>query len=584
MHKIDYVLNAKQKKAFILLVFAITIGSFLETFSVSMVMPLVNLISNPSSIYSEKKYIFFANIFNISDVRSMILLFALLLIFVYIIKNIYLILMYKYQYDFIYINQDKLSCNILQNYLAQDYLFHATHNVADLQRNIRNDVDAFFQELLSISVLFTEFCTCLFLAIYLLIQDVLTTLVVIGIMVGYIFIWGMGFRKKIKDYGKKERVSASSLNKWILQSLGGIKELKIGNMENYFLDNYRMSYDEYAKAHSNYLLLNLCARPTMETVLICGLLGFLSIRIYFGADLNKIVPIISVFVVAAIRMLPSFSRISNNFSTMTYYKSGMDNIFYELQRMEKQKKEMEKDNDDQTVIHIKDKISIRNLVYHYPTRPEHIILNNVTLDIKKHDMVAFIGPSGAGKTTFADIILGILRPTSGTIEVDGKSIFEHLNSWHKIIGYIPQTIFLIDDSIRANIAYGVRAELIDEDRVWQAIKDAQLDDFVKNLEKGLDTVVGDRGVRLSGGQRQRIGIARALYREPRLLVLDEATSALDNDTEEAVMKAINSLNGKLTMIVIAHRLSTIQQCDHVYEVKDGNVRLIKNETTTLTKK
>jgi ABC-type multidrug transport system fused ATPase/permease subunit len=215
-------------------------------------------------------------------------------------------------------------------------------------------------------------------------------------------------------------------------------------------------------------------------------------------------------------------------------------------------------------------INFENLTFSYPETDKKV-LDSVNLTIKKNSSVAFIGSSGAGKTTAADVLLGLLEPQIGKVTVDGIDIQENMQAWHNCIGYIPQTIYLMDDSIKANITFGISKEQIDDDRINQVLKEAQLDEFVKSLPEGLDTMVGDRGVRLSGGQRQRIGIARALYRNPQVLILDEATSALDNETEKEVMQAIDGLHGTRTLIVIAHRLSTIAKCDRIYEVGEGKI-------------
>lgn len=570
--EIRYLLDPRQKKAYIRLLIVIFIGSVLETVGVSAVMPLVSLISDPDLMETNQSYSLIAELMGMSDVRALILLFAVALIIFYIFKNVFILMMYKYQYKYIYNNQNEVSCKVLRGYLAQDYLFHTNHNVADLQRNIRQDVDSFFQTLLSISVLFTEGTTCLLLIIYLLFQDVGTCLVVTGVMGFYLLIVGYGLRKKVKWLGSEDRTYTAEINKWVLQSLGGIRELKVNNIERFYLDNYKKSYDHYSAAHIGYLWVNSLARPIMESLCIGVLLGFIALRIFLGEDLATFIPIISAFVVAAIRMLPSFSRISNNISYITFYRPSMFNLYTEMKNMEGQVKELEESASDEFEITIRNAISVEKVYFSYPSRPDNFVIDNVSLSIKSCQSVALIGSSGSGKTTFADVLLGILRPNSGSIKADGVDIFEHLTAWHRLIGYIPQTIYLIDDTIKANVALGVREDDIDEENVWKALAEAQLDDFVRNLDGQLESKVGDRGIQLSGGQRQRIGIARALYRNPQLLILDEATSALDNETEEAVMSAINGLSGKLTMIIIAHRLTTIRQCDVIYEVKDGKIQ------------
>ena len=309
----------------------------------------------------------------------------------------------------------------------------------------------------------------------------------------------------------------------------------------------------------------------METVCICGLLLFMSTRIYLGADMASFVPVMSVFAIAAVRMLPSFNRISGCIGAITFNKASVDAVYNDLKEIEGLRVQFEEDSKDSVEVTLNDVLSIQNVTFAYPSKPDKVILNNVSIKIPKNSSVAFIGPSGAGKTTLADVILGVLKPQEGRVFCDDMDVYEHLHSWHKIVGYIPQSIFLIDDTVRANVAFGIDEKEINDEKVWEALEEAQLADFVREQKDGLYSRVGDRGVKLSGGQRQRIGIARALYSNPQILVLDEATSALDTDTETAVMEAIDSLAGSKTMIIIAHRLTTIKNCDVVFEVRNGSV-------------
>ena len=284
-----------------------------------------------------------------------------------------------------------------------------------------------------------------------------------------------------------------------------------------------------------------------------------------------------MFAVAAFRLLPSFNRITNFLSIILFNKPAVDAVYHDLKEIEQIEKGTnynEKENVKRT--QLKKKIEIRNVCFHYP-ESEQKVLDMVSFEIKKNQSVAFIGPSGAGKTTLADILLGALAPTYGEIKVDGENINENLRSWQKNLGYIPQTIYLMDDTIKNNIAFGIEESEIDQKKLEEAIEKAQLRDFIEALPEGLETEVGERGVKLSGGQRQRIGIARALYNDPDVLVLDEATSALDNDTEKAVMEAIENLSGSKTLIIIAHRLTTIQNCDIVFEVKEGKVKKVDKD-------
>ena len=301
---------------------------------------------------------------------------------------------------------------------------------------------------------------------------------------------------------------------------------------------------------------------------VTGLLIVVVIRLLCGVELDNFIPTLSVFAIAAFRMLPSFNRITNNMNTVMFNRTAVDRIYSDLKQSEQYLGE--KCLKTTAEVDFQKEISVEGLVFTYP-KADKPVLNKVSLKIPKNTSVAFIGPSGAGKTTLADLVLGVLEPQCGKILVDGKNIQSGMDSWHKKLGYIPQSIYIMDDTLRNNVAFGVLEEDIDDVKVWKALEEAQLKDFVGTLEDGLDTNIGEGGMRLSGGQRQRIGIARVLYNDPQVLVLDEATSALDTETESAVMEAIENFNGKKTMIIIAHRLSTVKNCNIVYKVDDHNV-------------
>lgn len=301
---------------------------------------------------------------------------------------------------------------------------------------------------------------------------------------------------------------------------------------------------------------------------VTGLLIVVIVRLLLGVELNGFVSTLSVFAIAAFRMLPSFNRITNSMNTVMFNRTAVDKIYHDLQQAEKYLNEPGILED--SGINFENEICLENVSFTYP-EAESPILENANLKIQKNKSIAFIGASGAGKTTLADLILGILIPQSGKVSVDGKDIQENMNSWHKKIGYIPQSIYIMDDTLRNNIAFGVKERLIDDNRIWRALEKAQLKEFVETLEGGLDTNIGEGGMRLSGGQKQRVGIARVLYNDPEILVLDEATSALDTETESALMGAIDSFSGEKTLIIIAHRLSTVKNCDTIYKIENCKI-------------
>ena len=569
VRKLNYIFNTKQKVEIFWLFVIICIGSGLELMGVSVILPIINGIMAPDKMLEEPVYIWIYEKFHMTSVRPLIMLLLVSLIVVYVIKNAFLIYMYNKQYKFIFENQRVLADRMVKCYMSQPYLFHVSKNSAELLRNINEDTGNFFGALQAGIKLLTELMVCLVLGVYLLIKDKTITISVVCLLAIMLWLSVKVYKKNLVRMGARNRFYQMSLNEWVQQSFGGIKEVKILNKEKFFYDKYDEAYRGHAKSEYTYHTLLMVPKPIIETMCICGLLGAIAIKFWWrGADITYFVPILSVFAIAAFRLLPSFNRITEYLGTILYQKSAITSIYEDLKEIDELNAQKREKNKEEKAIQFQNKIEIKDLTFSYPGA-EKEVLKDLNLEIRKKSSVAFIGHSGAGKTTLADILMGLLKPAKGDVCVDGVSIFEGLNSWHQIIGYIPQTIYLMDDTIKNNIAFGIEEKEIDPARLKYAVEQAQLSQLIEELEFGLDTKIGEMGVRLSGGQRQRIGIARALYHNPEILVLDEATSALDNETEKAVMDAIETLHGKMTLIIIAHRLSTIKDCDYVYEIGDG---------------
>ncbi len=358
------------------------------------------------------------------------------------------------------------------------------------------------------------------------------------------------------------------------QALGGVKEIKVLNREEHFIKEYDNYFKKYVHGLRVNRLIGILPKYVVESVSMSGLLLAVIFKMYMGQkELVEFVPQLSAFAVAAFRLLPSVGKINEHMSATLYSAPSLELIYHDLKEIEDVKKE---DKGEEREWKFEKELKVSKLAYHYPDAEENV-LEGVDFTIQRGETVAFIGYSGAGKTTLVDILLGLLQPQYGKILADGMEVRKNLKVWQKEIGYIPQVIYLSDDTIRHNIAFGVDEGEIDEEAVIEAARKAQIYDFIFNLPDGLETFVGDRGVRLSGGQRQRIGIARALYHDPEALVLDEATSALDNETETAVMESIERLRGEKTMIIIAHRLTTIKKVDRIYEVVDKKVEVRSKE-------
>ncbi len=574
LKKIFRILNRHQRIRVVLLLIMIFGGAVLETFGVSAILPLVTAVTDPSVIETNQYFSFFAGLLGITDSKVFILVLAIALIVVYIIKNVYLILLNITQNHFYTNNLRRISVRMTKCYLNQGYLFHADHNVAELERNANRDVTSFMYVLNNVLMLITEALVCALLTAFLMFTDVFTTSLMITLLAVFLFFFAFVVRKRLKYYGNCSREKESDKNRYFLEAFGGIKEIKASSTEDHFARKYEEAFGGYTLMEHKRLTLTYIPRPLMESLCICGLLLFMAIRIVMGTDVNSFIPIMSVFAVAAIRMLPSFNRISGYLGSIMFYKSSIDTLYEDLMEAEKLEKDIPgKSRSDVEIPHAD--INAEHLTFAYPARPDKLILDDVSVRIPLNKSVAFIGPSGAGKTTLADLILGVLDPQQGTVRVGDVDVIKNRRSWHKNVGYIPQSTFLMDDTIRANVAFGLDDKEIDDAKVWDALAAAQLADFVKEQPDGIYSNIGDRGVKISGGQRQRIGIARALYNNPSVIVLDEATSALDNDTEKAVMDAIYQLSGKKTMIIIAHRLTTIKNCNVIYEIKEGKATEVK---------
>ncbi len=566
--KLRFIFDRKQKWETVQLLFLIIIGTALELLGISTVQPLINSIMNPEKMIVSEPYKTIYEGLHLNSPMQLVITMIFILIIVYIVKNIYLVFLYNRQYKYIYSNMRKLSTKMMRSYLDRPYSYHTMKSSSELLRNINQDTADFFGVIQALVLLVTEGAVVLAIIVYLFIKDKSITMAV-GVMLAFlIFLFQKLYKKNLLIMGEKNRHYEAQVNKWVQQAFGGIKEVKVMNKEDFFYDQYNKAFQGRVRSEYTYHTMITIPKPIIEAVSMTALLGAAALKIFLGANPTYFVPTLSIFVVAAYRLLPSFNRITEYMGTLSYQMPAVTSIYNDLKEIEDHKNVNYTVNEVTTPLPFNNEIKIDHLDFHYADS-DKLILHDVNFSIKKNTSVAFIGQSGAGKTTLADIILGVLSATGGAILVDDTNIENHMQEWHKTIGYIPQNIYLMDDTIAANIAFGVSEDQIDEKQVWKAIEQAQLSDVISSLPEGIKTKVGERGIRLSGGQRQRIGIARALYNAPEILVLDEATSALDNETEKAVMESIDALHGEMTLIIIAHRLSTIQNCDVIYSIKDG---------------
>ncbi len=569
LSKLGYIFDKRDKWKLVLLTAAIVVGSLLELLAVMVFVPFIDVLQNQNVIQDRWYLKAVFDLFHFQSNKSFIALISVGIIGIYVIKNIYLILEKDYIFRFSYNTQMKLSTRLLAAYMKEPYTFHLNHNIAILQRSLHEDTSRFMQVILYALELGAEFMVSGVLVIYLLVVSKSITIIVLGFLAVFVGGFLMISRKYSRRLGFENQGYQGKIFQWMNQALGGIKEIKILERESYFTDEFRKYWEKYARGLRIARTISILPKYTVEAVSMTGLLVAVIVKLLFGeADSVYFISQLAAFAVAAMRLMPSVGRINEHASNMLYALPSVELVYHDLVRIEglTANEEGERKADWR----LQKEIQVQGVSYHYPDTEEWV-LDDVSFAIKRGTTVAFIGSTGSGKTTMVDIILGLLTPVKGRVMADGINVHEQPKTFHAQVGYIPQTIYLSDDTIRNNIAFGIREGLIDEEAVRAAVEKAQLREFIDSLPHGLDTIVGDRGVRLSGGQRQRIGIARALYHDPEILVLDEATSALDNETEAAVMEAIEHLQGMKTMIIIAHRLTTIRNVDVIFEVGEGTV-------------
>lgn len=575
--KFRIILNRQQKIRIIIIAVMMIVGAILETLGVGLILPLVSVITDPNFIKTNQYVSLLCNWLEIRTSKTFVLFMIIVLIAVYIFKNIYLFLEYYIQWRFVCNNRFETQKRLMQQYLIQPYEFFLNAESGEIIRVINDDVARTFSLLSTILAFLTEAVISIALVVTIVVTDPWMAMLTALVLGTVLLIVNRILKPILKRAGIRYQNSVAKSNKWLMQSISGIKEVKISGSEQFFLHQFSIYGKKAVDAEKVNNVLNNVPRLLIEAFGISSMLAVIAILMCMGREINTMLPQLSAFAMAAVRLLPSVNRMSTALNSMAYYEPSLDKMIENLRG----------GNDPQSIgaynvtaerrdgnmgILIHDRIELSDITYHYPNG-ERPVLKNANMVIYVGQSVGIVGASGSGKTTAIDILLGLLQPQSGCVKVDGYDIQENYAGWLSQLSYIPQTIFMLDDTIRANVAFGVVEENIDDDQVWNALEEAQLREFVQSLPEGLDTSIGERGVRLSGGQRQRIGIARALYSDPKVLIFDEATSALDNETESAIMESINALHGKKTMIIIAHRLTTIQECDVVYRVENGKITL-----------
>ena len=570
------VFDGKQKRNLVGMAFLILINSGVSLLGVSVLLPFIQAVMSPEELLENDIIRWAYDLLGLKNTDQLIIALAIGIMIVYVAKNGFIIFMNNMQYRFSYYGKREMQDRLMKYYIRKDYTFFLNHNSAELMRDINTDPEMFYAAVLNMLQLASEVCVSGIMVLFLVVTDPLITLGVVLAMAVMVLLFLKKLRRILAGFGEDRRKYNANILQCMQQAFGGIKEIKIANRESYFEGEFIKQNGLYTYVIKQNSFLSSVPKPIMEALCIVGLMAAIIVEISItSTDPAKFVGTLAVFAAAAFYLLPSANKMAEYLASIIHNGVVIHKIGEEYGKIRDMDLEQTKEQ-NYSPVSLEKEIRVEDLTFSYPDAEEPV-LSHVNVTIPKNKSVAFIGPSGAGKTTMVDLILGVLKPQEGKITVDGRNISESYRGWHDKIGYIPQTIYMLDDTIRNNIAFGKGEDVRDED-IWEALRQAQLDEFVSSLEDGLDTMIGEAGVRLSGGQRQRIGIARALYRKPEVLVLDEATSALDTETEAAVMEAIDGLQGTLTMLIIAHRLSTIKNCDMVYHVENGGVTRKEKES------
>lgn len=575
LFKIFTILPSDQYKICAFIIFAMLIGAVLEAVGIGAILPLISIMGSESFLVEHPEILEYMNAVGLTSHTEMIIVMSCALMGLYFIKNAYIAWETRLQIRFAVKNQMLYSRELLAEYLAKPYLFHINNNTAMLIRNVTNGpAVAFSNILIPMFQLVTELITAFVIWIMLVAVDPFTAIVVAGVLsliiIGVLKI----FRRKITHQGIIQNEFVVQYLKWLNQSLGAIKETKVMHKEEFFLHEYDMAYSRYSYANGKFNFYSQVPRTIIESCVVSGLLILIIVKLLLGNTPMDIVPLLAVLALAAFRLMPSANRIVSLVNGIKFQMPLFNELFFEFCAI--------RDRKNQNIVNYvappdhklpyDDILSVENVSFRYDDG-KNDVLTDVSFTVPKGKFVGIIGPSGAGKTTFVDILLGLLEPTSGRITIDGVDISTDIRAWQENLAYVPQSIYLIDGTIKENIALGMEEKDIDDRQVEKVLKMAELYDYVISLPDGIETKVGERGVRLSGGQRQRIGIARALYQRPEVLILDEATSALDNDTEKSITDTILKLKGKITILSIAHRVSTLEECDYKVDFQNGYARI-----------
>jgi ABC-type multidrug transport system fused ATPase/permease subunit len=541
---------------------------------VGSIMPFIGVLTNPGLLEENALLRWTHQQFGAPSANTFLVMLGAVVLVTFVLSNVLIAFTQWFTYKFSRWNQYRLSLRLFDAYLRKPYVYHIQHNSADAGKNILTEAQTFTQQILLAGLQALAFSvSALFISVFLVWLNVLVAAIAIGVIGGAYGVVYLALRRRLQRLGRSRLRANTARFKAASEAFGAIKEIKVAGNEMTFLDRYAVESKRFADAMAAHQIMRNLPQYLIEIVGMGSVLMMVVLLMAMGYETTAITPLVGVYIVAGYRLFPAFQRVYQGVSGLRANTPVVDALYADLADTA-----MDQDDSGANAMEPLEKLPFRkaleleDVTFTYPGA-EHPAVTGVTITIPCGTSVAFVGETGAGKTTLADVIIGLLRPQKGSIIVDGVDLTEeNLGRWRANLGYVPQHIYLLDDTVARNIAFGVPEPQINPAALERAARIANIHDFVINeLPQGYDTVVGERGIRLSGGQRQRIGIARALYHDPELLVLDEATSALDNATEDAVQKAIEQAAQAKTLIIIAHRLTTVRNCDLVYVLKKGHL-------------
>ncbi len=563
------ILDRRQRLQMIGMMIVILIGAFFELLGVSAMLPFIQALLEPEELISKPYIRFFTELFGVSGTNSILLMVGIGIVIIYLVKNLYLAISSYFQTSYSNNIKRQLSVLMLKSYMDRPYSFFVDNGSGVVLRGVKDDVNGVSDVIANIFKGSAEGFVVIAVAVYLMAVDPILAIGVLAVGMACMFVIVFGVKKMLTRLSYIHREALAELGKCVTQIIAGIKDIMVFNRRKMFLDDYDRAYAKSNIAEIKSEFAGLMPERIIEACCISGIIIMVLVRLGMGVDPNDFVPKMAVFAMGAFRLLPSISRIAGYASIIIYSRQDLESTYENIIASRKYGEEIcstiqiASDNDKRLFETI---LEIRDLDWQYP-QGKSKVLDHLNMSIKKGEAVGIVGESGSGKSTLADLLLRLYKPQKGGIYMDGIDISSIPETWSEVVAYVPQSVFIMDDTIRANVIFGT--DDVSDEKVWAALNKASLDDFVKELPQGLDTFVGERGVKFSGGQRQRIAIARALFRNPQIMILDEATSALDNETEEAVMEAIDSLAGSMTLIIIAHRVTTLKNCDKIYEISEG---------------